>query len=427
MEKGEGKNSLYGKLLSMTIVPLFLLALGIMFFSTHSMVEALNKEVKQGLMDLSTTILTLYDHLYPGDYSVATQNGEFYMLKGEHRINGDFSIIDTIKAETGTDITFFYQDTRVITTLYDEKGTRLVGTKVNAIVTRDVLVGKKPVFYPSVTIGTKEYFAYYVPIVNSDKTIIGMLFVAKPTEDVYNSVMDSVFPIVGIGLLAMLVTGLITIQFAKKLIRAIKKIEKFLEKVANGNLADSLDYEVAKRDDELGDMGRYAVNMQKALIELVEKDALTGLFNRRYGEKKLLEIQRDKVEKNVDFCIAIGDVDHFKRVNDTYGHECGDLVLAEVANIMKKAMYGEGFAARWGGEEFLLVFKDGNEENAICKLAAILDEIKEKEIVYNEQIVRITMTFGISRGNTDDIDSLICCADKKLYHGKNNGRNQIVR
>lgn len=107
MKKEKAQKSLYIKLLQMTLIPIFLLTLVITSFSVRRFATALNGEVKRGLMDLSSTILTLYDQLYPGDYHVVMQDDAIYMLKGEHQINGDFSIIDTIKENTGADITFF--------------------------------------------------------------------------------------------------------------------------------------------------------------------------------------------------------------------------------------------------------------------------------------------------------------------------------
>ena len=123
----------------------------------------------------------------------------------------------------------------------------------------------------------------------------------------------------------------------------------------------------------------------------------------------------------------LGDIDFFKKVNDTYGHECGDIVLSEVATILNKNMRNQGFVARWGGEEFLLVFENCNLDEAVNKLEHILDEIRKKEISYKDEIVRITMTFGICQGSTDDMDDVIRMADSKLYEGKAGGRNQIVQ
>lgn len=428
MEGKKREKSLYGKLLRMNLIPLFLLVVIITSFSAKSFADALNREVKNGLMDLTTTIMTLYQNLYPGDFRMVESEGAIYLLKGEHQINGDFTIIDTIKADTGTDITFLYQDIRVITTLKDESGNRLIGTKVNAVVIKDVLEKKQPAFYPNVSIGEKEYFAYYVPLINSDGSCVGMLFVAKPTKEVYDSIRSTVSPIVALGIVAMVLVGLVTLRFSNNLIRSISGIEKFLGKVAQGNLNNKLDYEVYRREDELGEMGRYAIDMQKSLCELVEKDVLTALYNRRSGEKRLMQAYKDKFTKNIDFCIAVGDIDHFKQVNDNYGHDCGDLVLSEVAAIMKRAMCGKGAAARWGGEEFILLFNDCKLEKAVTHLNEIMEKIREKEVIYEKETkVRITMTFGICQGTVEGVDAVLREADEKLYYGKNNGRNQIVQ
>lgn len=426
MSRNTGKKSLYGALLRVNVIPIFLLALVITSFGAQSFARAMNREVRKGLKDLNTTILTMYDQLYPGDYQVATQDGALYMLKGEHQINGDFSIIDTIKESTGADVTVFYQDVRVITTLYNDAGERMIGTKVNAVVVRDVLENGEPAFYPSVNIDGTPYFAYYNPIINSDGSLVGMLFVAKPTQKVYESMWASILPMIFLGIAAMLLAGVVTVRFSGSLLRSISSIEKFLGNVARGNLDGTLEYEVSKREDELGEMGRYALHMQKSLIELVDKDGLTGLDNRRSGEKLLKEVCKSKEKEGVGFCVALGDIDYFKKVNDTYGHACGDLVLTEISKIMKKNMKGKGFVCRWGGEEFMIVYKGYQLDAAVAELEKLLQEVREKEFEYQEEIVRVTMTFGMVQGTTDNTDSMLSEADQKLYIGKQNGRNQIV-
>lgn len=432
MKKDARKKSLYGALLRVNIIPLFLLALVVTAFGAHSFARAMNREVRKGLQDLNTTILTMYDQLYPGDYQVVTVDDGLYMLKGEHQINGDFSIIDTIKESTGVDVTVFYQDVRVITTLYNDDGERMIGTKVNAVVVRDVLETMEPAFYPRVNIDGTPYFAYYNPIINSDGSLVGMLFVAKPTQKVYESIWASILPMILLGIVAMLLAGVVTIRFSGSLLRTISSIDRFLGNVTRGNLDGTLDYEVLKREDELGEMGRYALNMQKSLVELVDKDGLTGIDNRRSGEKLLKEVCKSKEEEGVDFCVVLGDIDYFKRVNDTYGHACGDRVLVEIAKIMQNGMKGKGFVCRWGGEEFLLVYRDYQLEKAVAELEKLLQKIREKEIEYEEERIHITMTFGIVQGTMDPmdtmdtLDSMLSEADQKLYFGKQNGRNQIV-
>lgn len=428
MEKKRKANSFNWVLLRISVIPIFILTLVITSFGAKSFANSMNQEVKQELQDLCNTILTMYDTIYEGNYSMVEQDGAIYLLKGEHLLNGDFTIIDSIKEQTEVDITFFYQDTRVITTLVSEDNVRLIGTRASAVVIRDVLENRGTVFYPRVDVEGKKYFAYYAPILNEDGTCMGMIFVGKPSADVEKLIQNSILPIILISLAAMLITGFFTIRYSKQLTGTIQRIELFLEKVANGNLHTDFDPTILKRNDELGEMGRYIVKMQRSLRELVEQDILTGLNNRRSAEKQLKQVQSNSIKSGLPFCVAIGDIDHFKYVNDTFGHECGDFVLMDISARLRRHMKGKGFAARWGGEEFLLVFEDMSYERAVENLELLAEDIRGMGVDYkDETAINVTMTFGIAPGGEDNLDNIIRNADKKLYYGKNNGRNQIVQ
>ena len=111
----------------------------------------------------------------------------------------------------------------------------------------------------------------------------------------------------------------------------------------------------------------------------------TGGAEKRYERycKIYLDI-KEKEERNIDFCVAIGDIDFFKKVNDTYGHEWGDMVLTQIARVMKKHMVGKGIVARWGGEEFLFLFNNCMLEEAVALLDETLSEIRDIEIEIDE-------------------------------------------
>ncbi len=188
-----------------------------------------------------------------------------------------------------------------------------------------------------------------------------------------------------------------------------------------------MDASVLKRSDELGEMSRYIITTQKSLQALVEQDILTGLNNRRSGEKLLLEVQKEFVKAKSPYCVVIGDIDYFKYVNDTYGHECGDVVLKEVSACLKGHMQGKGFAARWGGEEFLLVYTRCRLPRGLQFLEGLMEDIRNMSVSYQEEKdIHITMTFGIVEGSGDKINHIIKEADTRLYFGKDSGRNQIV-
>lgn len=414
-------------LLRMNIFPIILLTLVITSFSAISFANSMNKEAKNGLVNLCDTVITMYDAIYEGAYRVVEQDGAVYMLKGDHQLNGDFAFIDAIKEKTNVDVTFFYQDTRVITTIRDRNGERVIGTRANAAVAKEVLEGDRETFYSSTEIEGERYFSFYAPLHGEDGTCIGMIFLGKPAAEVDELVRRSVSPTVLLGFITMVLVCVISIRFSRRLINSIRKIETFLESASSGNLHVKLDPEVLARRDELGDMGRHVVKMQRALRELVEQDILTRLYNRRSGEKLLKRVHDSYEKEGIPFCLAIGDIDHFKDVNDTYGHECGDVVLAQSASLLKNYMQGKGFAIRWGGEEFLLVYRDMNVDTALPHLQELMEALRNMRICYDKETqVGITMTFGMAEGSEKRIEHIIRDADAKLYEGKNSGRDCIV-
>lgn len=426
MKKYLKGSSFFWALLKMNMLPLILLTLIITTFSAVRFAASLNVETKNGLVNLSRTVVTLYDTVYEGDYHAVEEGGTVYLKKGDHTLNGNFAIIDSIKEKTGVDITVFYQDIRVITTIRTDNGERVIGTKANDTVVKDVLRGGQPHFYASTMVEEVRYFSYYEPLYDADGACIGMIFLGKPSAQVERLVISSLKPILIFGLLTMLAACFVTIRFSGRLVSAIRKMELFLVAISKGDLHEEFDQEVLERRDELGEMGRYLMKMQKSLQKLVEQDILTGLYNRRSGEKFLRRVCDNYAKNGTPFCVAIGDVDHFKNVNDTYGHECGDVALAELSSRMKEHMRGHGFVARWGGEEMLLVYDGMHLDAAVTYMQDLLESIRTRPIVYGDVQLNVTMTFGLTEGNGDKIEHIVRDADEKLYQGKNSGRNKIV-
>ena len=221
--------------------------------------------------------------------------------------------------------------------------------------------------------------------------------------------------------------SIITVFYTKRIIGVIEKLRKYINKVSKGQLDSEPDITIINRNDEFGDIAASVSEMRNSLKEVVEIDSLTRVYNRRCGETKLKHTIENSRKQGVPFAIAIGDIDFFKKVNDTYGHECGDEVLKAVAKELKKLMVGKGYVARWGGEEFLMIFDKLNYDQSLIALNDIRREIENLQIEYNETFMKVTMTFGIVEGNTTvEIHHQIKIADDKLYVGKQKGRNVVI-
>jgi diguanylate cyclase (GGDEF)-like protein len=164
----------------------------------------------------------------------------------------------------------------------------------------------------------------------------------------------------------------------------------------------------------------------RRLDVIASLDPLTGLLNRRSMEQHLNTSIRKAKEQNRAFSLVLCDIDDFKKVNDTYGHDCGDQVLIKVSDIIRSHMREFDFVCRWGGEEILILL-DCDINVAKLVVERIRYEINVAPLYFDETNVAFTMTFGIST-YTDQctVDSLIQQADEKLYIGKRNGKNKVV-
>ena len=154
---------------------------------------------------------------------------------------------------------------------------------------------------------------------------------------------------------------------------------------------------------------------------MASTDPLTKLNNRREIQKTLNEVSSG------NYIIGIGDIDDFKYVNDTYGHDMGDVVLASVAELIGSAIPDKARAARWGGEEFLFVIPDADIEEGRRCADGIIERIRAKKFTSGGKEFSVTMTIGICLGTPEDtVDKIISQADERLYKGKQSGKNQTV-
>ena len=155
-------------------------------------------------------------------------------------------------------------------------------------------------------------------------------------------------------------------------------------------------------------------------------DPLTKLYNRRTMEISLSNALEDARANGELFSVVMSDIDFFKKINDTYGHDCGDVALVAVAEILKACVRDCDTVCRWGGEEFLLLVK-GNRNVATTVAERIRSRIENNIVEYEGDQIKFTMTLGISTYAPGySLENLLTQADENLYYGKEHGRNQVV-
>jgi diguanylate cyclase (GGDEF)-like protein len=160
--------------------------------------------------------------------------------------------------------------------------------------------------------------------------------------------------------------------------------------------------------------------------EMAIRDELTGLYNRRHV-MELLDYEKNRSSRGGGlFCLAMLDVDHFKNVNDTYGHLAGDAVLQTIATTMKTTMRNTEYCARYGGEEFLIVLTQTNINGALIGAERVRTNIEKIPFPDIGSDFKITVSIGLSEYKMREyVDNIIARADEALYRAKKGGRNRV--
>ncbi len=417
------KKSIKRMLIGLSVVPAVFIGLAIMSISVHSMWKGMSDEISNSLAIAANSLYNTYSLVAPGDYSLK----DGVLMKGDIVLEGDYAIVDALKESYGMEITLFYGDERKLTTITDEEGNRVVGTKADPQAVKWVLENGRKYFTQKIEINGEDYFGYYIPVLNKDKSVVGMAFAGEPRVEVIRSISANIMSSLLICLLVIIATLLVCVASSRKIVDALGSIMDYLGFLAQSDFSHKMPKHVEKRRDEIGDMGRYAVEVSRSLEETITTDPLTKLLNRRACKKYLDKwIETCKKQQKNRITVVIADIDHFKKINDTYGHDCGDMVLVTVSEMFKKHMKDKGCVARWGGEEFLLVYETDPQsmQESFCSL---LKDIRAHEFIHKQHSFHITLTAGVNGEiNGFTLDEIINRADECLYKGKSGGRDRVV-
>jgi len=175
-------------------------------------------------------------------------------------------------------------------------------------------------------------------------------------------------------------------------------------------------------------MALFNIRLREKLEEQSVRDGLTGLFNRRYMEETLKRefSQADRNGSTVG--IVMMDVDYFKKLNDTFGHEAGDIVLIELANLLSDHIRKGDVACRYGGEEFLIIFPNTSFSKTAERAEMIREKVERLQLNYNKDVLQVTVSLGTAAYPTHGTfpDKVLKMADDALYKAKSDGRNRTV-
>lgn len=301
-------------------------------------------------------------------------------------------------------------------------------------------------------INGKQYYRYMAPVYVEEACLQCHGFQGYKTGDVRGGISVSL-PVEREALVFMenrgrfiFLAGLISVLIGTTIIlgsyfiimRPLRAMTRYAGSMGGHQ---SLPPQITSRQDEVGLLARELNSANTALHAQREQlhqrtlqleyenrsDALTDLYNRRYlfseGARLYERWQRDGAE----LAILLMDLDHFKRINDTYGHQAGDQVLIEVAHILKQHCRPYDLVARYGGEEFVIMLEASTHNSGESTAKRIHQSIGEHAIKYEDKELLVTASIGVVEGkDLGDFDTALRKADEALYQAKESGRNRII-
>jgi len=170
-----------------------------------------------------------------------------------------------------------------------------------------------------------------------------------------------------------------------------------------------------------------AIASFKSLAMAATSDFLTGLHNRKYMLEFADKLLENAKRKNITITVAMIDIDHFKKINDAYGHNVGDMALQHLARIVAKQVRSSDLLARLGGEEFCVICTNLNPENAQAFMERIRQHIQQNPLIHNQAQIPISVSIGYTCQLKGTFEEMLADADSALYRAKNNGRGMAIR
>ena len=234
------------------------------------------------------------------------------------------------------------------------------------------------------------------------------------------------------SLVAVTLALLSAILLSQSVLNSMQILIKGLERLSEGELDKRIEW---SNDDEFGRLAR-AINQmaeklaqsQQALIEIATLDGLTGIYNRREFNRFLtIEVEKSRRDSSPVSMVMV-DIDHFKSINDTYGHQAGDDALRWVSAILRQEIRPGDIASRYGGEEFALILPNTQAEEAAVVAERIRARMEREEVpIQNHPPISVTASLGCATfpyiGDSEEL--LMNAADKALYRAKETGRNRV--
>lgn len=391
-------------LLTVCVLPMVLVCALIATLSTRSMEKAIEEEINSSLQIVATAVKETYTNLYEGDYTVDFVGK---VRKGDKEINGDYQLIDAIKAGTGYDVSMLFGNTRLITTVAKDNGVRANGIPTDKQTYARIEEGT-PFFLKDFTVVGKSCYVYYLPLVNEDGTVMGAIEAVRESESVQATIRSQVFVIVATAVVLVVCVGAIAVLISGKMVKRMSRIGAFLESLINGRLDHEPHQKSLERQDELGDIYRHCDKVQETFKSMVEQINLShrDLMN---AAKLLSEMASDTTESAANVSASVEEISEGARAQADSTQEAHDnvsqissqigLITAEVDAM---AVYADDMAMR--GKESERIVEELSKSGDSTKES--VSKVAEQIAIMNRSVSGIKEAVNMIQTIADETDLL---------------------
>lgn len=254
------------KIITLALLPLLCLGAATILIGQVRISQVVTESIENGLRGSAVSVRDTLSYVGDGEFGL----NEDKLYKGEFNVSDAVEIADDIKKAADTDITVFYGDTRYMTSVLDEQGNRVVGTKAGDQVIEKVLKNGEELFSTNVDVVGHHYFGYYLPLYETGTTnIVGMVFAGMPQADAKAQITKIISLIAGVFGILFLLCAVVMFVVVRKMVKALRMDADALEQVAKGKLNTQLNEASLKRKDEVGHISRSIMTLKTELMEII--------------------------------------------------------------------------------------------------------------------------------------------------------------
>lgn len=254
------------KIMAIALFPLLCLGVITILIGNVRISEVVTGSIENGLKAAAVSVSDTLSYAGEGQYQIK----EDQLYRGDFNISEAFEIADEIKKASDTDITIFYGDTRYMTSVIDEQGNRVVGTKAGDVIIEKVLQNGQEYFSTDVEVVGQSYYGYYLPLYESGTdSIVGMVFAGMPQADAKAQIVRIISLIAGIMAVLFIVCAFTTFLVVSRIVKTLHMGADALEQVAKGQLNIELNENTLKRKDEVGNISRAIMQLKAELMEII--------------------------------------------------------------------------------------------------------------------------------------------------------------